>query len=406
MIRSASEAWQRLSPRLKSTIVIAVAIACLLLLASFLAKRTDQRPTSGVQSLEGLRGLVTGADPRALGLGGIAREQDALRAEIERLRNQVEQLRRATTTPSRTPLEEPPSPEPQAPSDPVPSPPSTATDPDRAEDLISRWLTPPEPPPPPPEPPPPVGILGEPTTPPLRGDSPNAAQLPPLQIRTYSAPATQPSPPPGAQQRPPSSEPYLPAGTILSGVLLTGLDAPTRANASADPLPVLTRIRLEAILPSRLRADVREAFVIGACYGDMASERAYCRAERLSMVRRDGQVIDTPLAATWYGEDGRVGIRGRLVSKQGQAIAKALLAGFADAASRAFGGGSLVVGSLGGFDRVPVEGLAAGGVASAMDRIAKYYLQLAEQMYPVVEVPAGRSGVWILTRGVHVALRP
>ena len=63
-------------------------------------------------------------------------------------------------------------------------------------------------------------------------------------------------------------------------------------------------------------------------FGDLGSERAYLRAETLTCVRTDGGVIEVPLDAYAVGEDGKVGIRGRLVSKQGALLAKALQAGF------------------------------------------------------------------------------
>jgi len=49
---------------------------------------------------------------------------------------------------------------------------------------------------------------------------------------------------------------YLPAGAILQGVLLSGVDAPSGKAAMKDPIPVLARIKVDAILPNRYRADI------------------------------------------------------------------------------------------------------------------------------------------------------
>src|SRR3546814_6203967 len=54
-----------------------------------------------------------------------------------------------------------------------------------------------------------------------------------------------------------------------------------------SPFPSLIRIKNEAILPNRFRADFRECFLIAGGWGDLSSERAYLRAERLSCVRND-----------------------------------------------------------------------------------------------------------------------
>ncbi|PWQ83368.1 conjugal transfer protein TraB, partial [Stenotrophomonas maltophilia] len=47
----------------------------------------------------------------------------------------------------------------------------------------------------------------------------------------------------------------------------------------------------------------------------------------LSCVRADGATLEVRIQGSVYGEDGKVGMRGRLVTKQGQMLANALLAG-------------------------------------------------------------------------------
>ena len=124
-------------------------------------------------------------------------------------------------------------------------------------------------------------------------------------------------------------------------MLLNGLDAPTGQGARQQPTPALVRIKHDALLPNRFRADVKECFVIVGGFGDLGSERAYLRAETLTCVRIDGGVIEVPLDAYAVGEDGKVGIRGRLVSKQGALLAKALQAGFLIAFSKSMRDGGL-----------------------------------------------------------------
>lgn len=67
---------------------------------------------------------------------------------------------------------------------------------------------------------------------------------------------------------------------------------------------------------------MRECFVLLAGYGDLSSERAYLRGETVSCVLLDGSVIETRQGYA-AGEDGKAGVRGRLVTKQGQFIARA-----------------------------------------------------------------------------------
>lgn len=206
-----------------------------------------------------------------------------------------------------------------------------------------------------------------------------------------------------------SSEFYIPSGTIIQGVLLTGVDAPTSKSALKDPVPVLARVKDLAILPNLFRADVRECFVLMDAVGDLASERAMMRSSNISCVRRDRSVVDVPIQGYLVGEDGKAGMRGTLVSKQGAALAKATMAGLADGLSQAYSkqsdlllpgtGGSS--GDTGGSSTF--ESGIYGGASSALDRIAQYYLDLADQLHPVVEIESGRKFTLVVVRGRTLA---
>jgi conjugal transfer pilus assembly protein TraB len=199
---------------------------------------------------------------------------------------------------------------------------------------------------------------------------------------------------------------YLPSGAFTRAVLLGGLDAPTGGQAQRNPQPVLLRLADNAVLPNRFRARVKECFIVGAGYGDVSSERAYIRTESLSCVTRDGTAIDVPVKGYVAGEDGKAGMRGRLVSKQGQILANALLAGVASGIGHAFtqSATTLSVSPLGTTSTVDTgKQLEAGfgtGVGKALDRLAQYYISLAEKVFPVIEVDAGRSVDVVLTQGV------
>ena len=201
---------------------------------------------------------------------------------------------------------------------------------------------------------------------------------------------------------------YLPSGTFTRAVLLGGLDAPTGGQAQRNPQPVLLRLSDNAVLPNHFRARVKECFVVGAGYGDVSSERAYIRTESLSCVTRDGTAIDIPIKGYVAGEDGTAGMRGRLVSKQGQILANALIAGVASGIGHAFQQGSttMAISPLGSTSTVDSgKQLEAGlgtGVGKALDRLAQYYISLAEKVFPVIEIDAGRTVDVVLTTGVSL----
>jgi len=199
---------------------------------------------------------------------------------------------------------------------------------------------------------------------------------------------------------------YLPSGSFTRALLLGGLDAPTGGQSQRNPQPVLLRLMDHAVLPNRFRAQVKECFVVGAGYGDVSAERAYIRTESLSCVTRQGQAIDVPLKGYVAGEDGKAGMRGRLVSKQGQILANALLAGVASGIGSAFqqGATTVSVSPLGTTGTVDTDKqLQAGlgsGVGKALDRLAQYYITLAEKVFPVIEVDAGRTVDVVITQGL------
>jgi len=201
---------------------------------------------------------------------------------------------------------------------------------------------------------------------------------------------------------------YLPSGTFTRAVLLGGLDAPTGGQAQRNPQPVLLRLSDNAVLPNHFRARVKECFVVGAGYGDVSSERAYIRTESLSCVTRDGTAIDIPIKGYVAGEDGKAGMRGRLVSKQGQILANALIAGVASGIGHAFQQGSTTyaISPLGSTSSVDSgKQLEAGlgtGMGKALDRLAQYYISLAEKVFPVIEIDAGRAVDVVLTSGVSL----
>jgi len=210
----------------------------------------------------------------------------------------------------------------------------------------------------------------------------------------------------------PAAEPrtvstWLPV-SFTRGTLLGGLDAPTGGQAQSNPHPVLIRLSDNAVLPNRFRGEYRECFVIAAGYGDISSERAYLRTENLSCVRADGATLEVKIQGSVYGEDGKVGMRGRLVTKQGQMLANALLAGVVSGIGQGLATSSTNVSTspLGTITSASgADAYRAGlgtGVGRALDRLAQYYIKLAENTFPVIEVDAGREIDVVITKGVRI----
>lgn len=204
-----------------------------------------------------------------------------------------------------------------------------------------------------------------------------------------------------------SIDTYLPV-SFTRGIMLGGIDAPTGGQSQSNPHPVLIRLEDNAVLPNRFRSEIRECFVVAAGYGDISSERVYMRTENLSCVRHDGSTLEVAIHGTIYGDDGHVGVRGRLVEKQGQILAKALLAGLLSGigqgiAQQGTTTTTSVFGATSTTDSTHAYQQGIGkGMGSALDRLASYYVRLAEQIFPVIEVDAGRMVNVVITKGVRI----
>ncbi len=201
---------------------------------------------------------------------------------------------------------------------------------------------------------------------------------------------------------------YIPAGSFASVRLLSGVDAPTGGAANANPIPVLLRVMTDGTLPNFFHSNVSSCHVVASAHGEISSERAHIQLERISCVLLNGNAIETQVKGYITGEDGKAGMRGRLVSKQGSLIARSLLTGLASGFGRTLQQQSqqLATNPLGAVATVnPNRVLQAGagaGISTALEKIADYYLQRANEIYPIIEIAANREGEAILQEGISL----
>lgn len=204
---------------------------------------------------------------------------------------------------------------------------------------------------------------------------------------------------------------YLPAGSNFEGVLLNGMDAPTSGAAKQNPVPALVRLDTDAILPSRHRYDVRECFTIVSGFGVMSTERAQLQTVTISCVKTDGTVIESKLDGYVVGEDGKVGLRGRLVTKQGQLLAKSfatgVFAGIGQAlAPMAVPQLNVAPGGTAQYQAPNMSQVATSATAQGLQNTAKsisaFYLDMAKEMFPVIEIDAMRRVTIVLVKGVEL----
>ena len=239
-----------------------------------------------------------------------------------------------------------------------------------------------------------------------------AEPKPPESIRVFSPEGGPPDTGPGPEA---ALVNWIPSGSFVPGVLLSGLDAPAGTGASRNPHPVLIHLVGAASLPGAARLGVESCRATGAGYGRLSSERAYVRLERLSCVLRSGDVIDAEVRGYVAGEDGKTGLRGRLVSRRGRLLSRGILAGFSAGAGEALrnsgsstgitAGGTTITAFGGGSGKDLARAGIGGGAGEAGRLLAEYYLRLAEEVFPVIEVDAGRRVDVVVTEGTELSPR-
>lgn len=206
---------------------------------------------------------------------------------------------------------------------------------------------------------------------------------------------------------------YVPSGSNFEAVLLNGMDASTAIGANRTPTPALLRIKTEAILPNMFSFNVRECFVMVGGYGNMSSERVEMRTETMSCIEEGGAVWEGKIEGYLVGEDGKAGARGRVVSKQGALLAKSFMSGFVGGLGGAFSPQpvqslNLNGGSTQSYQMPSIDQVVGGGISQGLNKssqaLSSFYIKLAEQMFPIVELDAGRKMTIILLKGVNLKM--
>lgn len=204
---------------------------------------------------------------------------------------------------------------------------------------------------------------------------------------------------------------YLPPGTFFEATLLNGMDAPTSSAAQKNPVPAVMRIKSDALLPNMFTHDIKECFILVSGHGVLSSHRAQLRTETISCVQEDGKVIESKADGYVVSEDGRVGPKGRVVTKQGQLIAQSLAAGTLGGFSQALKPRAVPALNLGSTgitqtERMSGRTLAESGVATGLSDASKaasaFFLDMAREMTPVIEIDAGRKLTVVLVKGLEL----
>ncbi len=208
---------------------------------------------------------------------------------------------------------------------------------------------------------------------------------------------------------------YLPP-SFMEATLLSGLDAPAVGKGEGHPVPVLLRVKTPAVLPNQVKTNLKGCFIIAEGLGSLATERAELRLVSLSCIDRKGRaVIDAKVKGFVVDSDGKIGLRGRVVSKMGSALARAFVAGLVGGFGQALGQGAgqqaVSFVTTGTETKTQVDWNKVGwsalgsGIMQASNELQKFYLELARQSIPVVEILATRNVTLVISEGMELEVK-
>lgn len=204
------------------------------------------------------------------------------------------------------------------------------------------------------------------------------------------------------------AERWLPMGSFFKADLLNGVEAGTGSHAQANPQPVLMRVVSDAFLPNAGRYPVKSCFILGSAYASLSSERVYIRLAKMACMGDKNRMITSKVKGYVVDSDGKIGLRGHLVNRQGAKLGKAMLAGFFSGLSGmgSHAQGTTVLSALGikhhadSADTLRSAGFL--GLGSATKELSSFYIHEAKRLFPVIEVGAGREVMVTVSEGVSL----
>lgn len=197
-----------------------------------------------------------------------------------------------------------------------------------------------------------------------------------------------------------ATDDYVPPNAFAPATVLVGVDAATGQRAQNDPLNATFLITGPArhVVKNGVmeQTDLEGCVVNGAAFGDLSSERILIKLAKMTCPLPNGQVAVQDVQGH-VTENGKAGVRGKIISRVGDKINRAAVAGLFSGlggalgnSGRGFGGG----GSGGIIQEIPNgEELAiasvGAGVSNAASTLTEYYVERARAIEPVVSMPRG-----------------
>jgi len=193
---------------------------------------------------------------------------------------------------------------------------------------------------------------------------------------------------------------YVPAGAYAKAKLILGVDASVGISTQSDPPPILLRVlgpAISSIYEKEVqKTDIAGCLITGAAVGDLSSEKVFIKLVKMTCGKGEDVGIEIMVKGYVAGQ-GKSGVRGDVVSREGDLVAKTFLAGLVSGFGQGlaekvapplnFSNGLTTQGSMSNRD-VLKQGLGKG-VATSSDKLSDIFINKIEQYQPVISVPSG-----------------
>ncbi|MCI4412192.1 MAG: hypothetical protein JHC38_11020 [Thiotrichales bacterium] len=205
------------------------------------------------------------------------------------------------------------------------------------------------------------------------------------------------------------AENFIAPGAFTKATVLTGLYAPTGGQSQQNPAPILLWASDISQFPNGYQMDLKGCMYLGSAIGNKTTERASVRLMTMSCVNQDDEeVISMPISGYVTGEDSAEGIHGKMIVRTGDALTMAIMADVIGGFGKQLQYQSMQTtmtpfGQTSTIDPSKAMQTGAGaGFGQAAQRLSEYYIKLAEDLQPVIEVNALREVGIVLTKGVDL----
>ena len=198
--------------------------------------------------------------------------------------------------------------------------------------------------------------------------------------------------------------------------MYVGVDAATGKAAQADPQVaafIITGPAKHVEVNGKVQTtDLKGCIVNGAASGDLSTERVFIKLQKMTCPLEGGRVSVSEVKGHVTSK-GKAGVRGTVVSREGDLLTKAMIAGLAQGIGQgasAFSQSGIGIGAGGGLQSNAPDlkdigiGAVGAGVAQSGQSVSEYVLERAKAYDPVVQMPTGIEVELVFIEGT--LLRP